>query len=69
MLRGLYVGGNANNGTSCGLACANANNAPSNVNANLGSRNCLLKYSIYVLTKQGEKFQLVGSVAKVNLPV
>ena len=35
---GLLFGGNANNGTKSGLSYANANNAPSNVNANNGSR-------------------------------
>ena len=34
----LYVGGNANNGSICGLSCSNANNAFSNSNANIGSR-------------------------------
>lgn len=37
-VRGLQVGGNANNGSNDGLACFNANNAPSNANANIGSR-------------------------------
>ena len=41
-LRGLYVGGNANFGTSCGLACAIASYAPSNVYSLLGSRLCYL---------------------------
>ena len=35
---GLLFGGNANNGTNAGLSYANANNAPSNANANIGSR-------------------------------
>jgi len=35
---GLQVGGNANNGSNDGLAYLNANNAPSNANANIGSR-------------------------------
>lgn len=35
---GLLFGGNANNGTNAGLSYANANNAPSNANANNGSR-------------------------------
>lgn len=35
---GLLFGGNANNGTNDGLSYANANNAPSNANANNGSR-------------------------------
>ena len=38
MVRGLQVGGNANNGSNAGLAYLNANNAPSNANANYGSR-------------------------------
>jgi hypothetical protein len=32
------VGGNANNGDNDGLAYVNVNNAPSNANANIGSR-------------------------------
>lgn len=35
---GVLFGGNANNGTNDGLSYANANNAPSNANANNGSR-------------------------------
>ena len=35
---GLLFGGNANNGTNDGLSYANANNAPSNANANIGAR-------------------------------
>lgn len=37
-MRGLQVGGNANNGAKDGLAYANANNGPGNRNANIGSR-------------------------------
>lgn len=35
---GVNFGGNANNGANCGFAYANTNNAPSNTNANIGSR-------------------------------
>lgn len=38
--RGLHFGGNANNGSNAGSAYANANNAPSNTNANIGSHLC-----------------------------
>ena len=34
----LYVGANANNGANAGFGNANTNNAPSNANANIGSR-------------------------------
>lgn len=34
-------GGSANNGTNAGLSYTNANNSPSNANANYGSRQCL----------------------------
>ena len=37
-MSGLHVGGNANNGANDGLAYVNVNNAPSNANANIGSR-------------------------------
>lgn len=37
-LYGVYFGGNANNGANCGFLYANTNNAPSNTNANIGSR-------------------------------
>lgn len=37
-MRGLYVGGNYNNGDNAGLFYLNGNNAPSNTNTNLGSR-------------------------------
>ena len=37
-LTGVNFGGNANNGANCGFAYANTNNAPSNTNANIGSR-------------------------------
>lgn len=37
-VRGLYVGGNYNNGDNAGLFYLNGNNAPSNTNSNLGSR-------------------------------
>lgn len=35
---GVLFGGNANNGANCGFLYANTNNAPSNANANIGSR-------------------------------
>lgn len=38
LTRGVYFGGNANNGANCGFVYANSNNAPSNTNANIGSR-------------------------------
>ena len=34
----LLVGGNANNGANAGFVYSNANNAPSNANANIGSQ-------------------------------
>lgn len=34
------AGGNANNGTNAGLAYLNTNNAVTNSNTNVGSRNC-----------------------------
>jgi len=34
----LHVGGNANNGSLCGLSASNANNAFSNSNPNIGAR-------------------------------
>ena len=34
---GVLWGGNSNNGANDGLAYVNANNAPSNSNANIGS--------------------------------
>lgn len=40
-MRGVYFSGNANNGANAGFAYANANNAPSNTNANIGSQLCL----------------------------
>lgn len=43
--RGLIVGGNANNSSNAGFACVNANNAPSNTNANIGSRHYWIIYS------------------------
>ncbi len=41
-LRGVLFGGYANNGASAGLGCANSINAPSDANANVGSRLCFL---------------------------
>lgn len=38
LVRLLNVGGNANNGSICGLSCSNANNAFTNSNANIGAR-------------------------------
>ncbi len=35
--RGVHFGGNADNRAQAGLAYANANNTPSNTNANIGS--------------------------------
>lgn len=37
---GLYLSGNANNGTNAGLAYSNSNNTASNTNANIGSHLC-----------------------------
>lgn len=37
-VRLLLVGGNANNGSGCGLSASNANNGFSNSNANTGAR-------------------------------
>ncbi len=34
----VLFGGNANNGSNAGFTYANSNNAPSNANANIGSR-------------------------------
>ena len=39
-LRGFLSGSNANNSANCRLAYANANNAPSNANTNIGSQQC-----------------------------
>ena len=39
-LRGVRFGGNANNATNAGFVYSNTNNAPSNTNANIGSRKC-----------------------------
>lgn len=40
---GLLLGGNANNGANAGFVYAYSNNVPSNTNANIGSRNCLME--------------------------
>ena len=37
-VRGVLFSGNANNGANAGIVYANTNNAPSNTNANIGSR-------------------------------
>lgn len=37
-MNGAILGGNANNGANDGFAYANVNNAPTNANANIGSR-------------------------------
>lgn len=34
----LHVGGNANNGSQCGVSYANSNNGFANANANIGAR-------------------------------
>ena len=39
----LLVGGNANNGSQCGLSNANSNNGFSNANDNIGAR---LKFTL-----------------------
>lgn len=44
---GLLVSGNSNNGVNDGLTYVNANNAPSNANANIGSRRVYTKAKIY----------------------
>lgn len=44
--KGLHVGGNANNGANAGSLYANANNTPSNTNANIGSHLCLKKNAL-----------------------
>ena len=41
-LRGVLFGGNANNGASAGFVCAYSYSAPSNANANIGSRLCFI---------------------------
>ena len=41
-LRGLYVGGNANNGVNDGLTNTYTNNAPTHATANVGSRLCFI---------------------------
>ena len=38
LVSGVLFGGNANNGANAGFVYANTNNAPSNTNANIGSR-------------------------------
>lgn len=37
-VRGVLFGGNTNNGANAGFVNSNSNNAPSNTNANIGSR-------------------------------
>ncbi len=41
--RGVHFGGNADNRAQAGLAYANANNTPSNTNANIGSHLTCMK--------------------------
>ena len=41
--RGVHFGGSANNGANAGFVYANSNNAPSNSNANIGSRHYFFK--------------------------
>lgn len=36
--KALVVGGNANNGSKCGVSCANSSNAFGNANTNNGAR-------------------------------
>lgn len=43
-MRGVLVGGNANNGSNAGLGYSNANNGPTITNANIGAR---LNYNIF----------------------
>lgn len=38
--RGVLFSGNANNGANAGFVYANANNTPSNANANIASHRC-----------------------------
>lgn len=47
MMRGFHFSGNANNGANAGFAYGNANNAPSNTNANIGSQLCLNIEKLY----------------------
>lgn len=62
----LLVGGNANNGANDGLGCTNANNAPSNANTNIGSRNYFL--SMKPTTRPlGRKFIQCGLVGITNI--
>lgn len=46
----LLVSGNANNGTNAGFAYSNANNAPSNANAYIGSQLCF-QYTAIIQAK------------------
>lgn len=57
-MRGLYVGGNYNNGSNAGLFYLNGNNAPSNTNSNLGSRLLIqhLKLRVVFSSPLGENF-------------
>lgn len=69
---GVLFGGNANNGANCGFVYSNSNNAPSNTNANIGSR---LYFSILLNNKNikdattlplGKKFQTIPTVLVGN---
>ena len=42
VLRGVLFGGNARNGASAGFGFAYSNNAPSDADANVGSRLCFI---------------------------
>lgn len=50
-------GGNSNNGSNCGLAYANSNNAWTNANANYSARLTTLRKEIY----KGVKYCVIGN--------
>lgn len=58
--RGVHFSGNANNGTNCGFVYSNANNAPSNTNANIGSRKCL---NVSAIADAITKIYIIGNHA------
>lgn len=60
--RGVLFSGNAANGTYCGFVYANANNAPSNANTNIGSRKCL-KRLLSNDGRQQKKILFIGNLA------
>lgn len=66
-VRGVLFGGNANNGANAGFVNSNSNNAPSNTNANIGSRLSFTQKYLYTKSRVHQPYLLVKNKSVIKV--